>query len=108
MNIRRRDFLRQLAATGAFAALSPRLANALPGRKPNFIVILCDDLGFGDIGAFGGTLIPTPNIDQLAREGTRLTNFYSSANLCTPSRADRKSTRLNSSHIPLSRMPSSA
>ena len=75
MTIGRRDFLWQLAATGAFSAISPCLGNALPSRKPNFIVILCDDLGFGDIGAFGGTLIATPNIDQLAREGTRLTNF---------------------------------
>lgn len=83
----RRQFLWQLGAVGALSALSARLVEATPGRAPNFIVILCDDLGFGDIGGFGGKLIATPNIDQLAREGIRLTNFYSSANLCTPSRA---------------------
>jgi len=87
MKIGRRKFLWQVAASGALAAFSPRFGHALPARKPNFVVIVCDDLGFGDVGAFGGTLIPTPNIDQLAREGTRLTSFYSSANLCTPSRA---------------------
>src|ERR1041385_7615465 len=86
MTIGRREFLWQLAAASALA-VSPQLLNPAPTRKPNFIVILCDDLGFGDIGTFGGNLIPTPNIDQLAREGTKLTNFYSSANLCTPSRA---------------------
>jgi arylsulfatase A-like enzyme len=87
MNIGRREFIRHIGAAGALLAFSRQVADAIPARKPNFIVILCDDLGFGDIGIFGGKLIPTPNIDQLAREGTRLTNFYSSANLCTPSRA---------------------
>jgi arylsulfatase A-like enzyme len=64
-----------LAASSALSAISPRVLNAAGNRTPNFIVILCDDLGFGDIGAFGGKLIPTPNIDQLAQGGTRLTNF---------------------------------
>ena len=56
-------------------------------RKPNFIVILADDLGYGDVGCDGGTLIRTPNIDRLAAEGVRFTDFYASANVCTPSRA---------------------
>jgi arylsulfatase A-like enzyme len=63
-------------------------AHAAAGRgKPNFIVILCDDLGFGDTGLYGAKNIATPAIDQMAREGVKLTNFYSAANLCTPSRA---------------------
>jgi len=56
-------------------------------RKPNFIIILCDDLGFGDIEANGGTAIATPNINRLMREGTTLTDYYAPANICTPSRA---------------------
>ena len=56
-------------------------------RRPNFIVILADDLGYGDIGCDGGTLIRTPELDRMAAEGVRLTDFYASANVCTPSRA---------------------
>ncbi len=55
--------------------------------RPNVIVVLCDDLGYGDIGVNGATRIATPNLDRMAREGVRLTSFYSSANVCTPSRA---------------------
>ena len=61
-------------------------------RQPNFIVIVADDLGYGDIGCDGGTLIRTPNLDQMAAEGVRFTDFYASANVCTPSRA-RQLTR---------------
>jgi arylsulfatase A-like enzyme len=56
-------------------------------RRPNFIVILADDLGYGDIGCDGGRFIRTPNIDRMAAEGVRFTDFYASANVCTPSRA---------------------
>jgi hypothetical protein len=48
---------------------------ALPTRPPNIIVILADDLGWGDPGVQGGRVIATPNIDQLARDGVRLTDF---------------------------------
>ncbi|MFC1797055.1 sulfatase-like hydrolase/transferase [Pseudomonadota bacterium] len=58
-----------------------------PSRPPNIILVLADDLGFGDVGAYGATLINTPNIDTLASEGIRLTQFYTSGNVCTPSRA---------------------
>ncbi|UTP39518.1 sulfatase [Phenylobacterium sp. LH3H17] len=56
-------------------------------RPPNFIVILADDLGYGDLGCDGGTVIRTPNLDRMAAEGVRLSDFYASANVCTPSRA---------------------
>jgi arylsulfatase A len=56
-------------------------------RQPNVILILADDLGYGDIGCDGGRFIRTPNIDRLAAEGVRFTDFYASANVCTPSRA---------------------
>ena len=56
-------------------------------RPPNIIVILADDLGYGDLGCDGGKIIKTPNLDRMAAEGVRLTDFYASANICTPSRA---------------------
>lgn len=54
--------------------------------RPNVLVILADDLGYGDLGCYGGTL-PTPNIDRLASEGARFTQAYAAAPVCTPSRA---------------------
>ena len=54
---------------------------------PNIIFILCDNLGYGDVGCFGSTLHRTPNIDQIARDGLKLTSFYSASGVCTPSRA---------------------
>src|SRR5215212_861851 len=56
-------------------------------RKPNIILILADDLGYGEIGCFGSKLIQTPNIDRMAKEGLRLTNFYAGSPVCAPSRS---------------------
>ena len=56
-------------------------------RPPNFIVIFCDDLGYGDLGCFGSTVHRTPSIDRMASEGTRFTSFYVTSGVCTPSRA---------------------
>jgi uncharacterized sulfatase len=56
-------------------------------KEPNIVVILTDDMGYGDIGAYGGTRIKTPNIDSLAANGIVFTNGYASANVCSPSRA---------------------
>ncbi|MCE7066636.1 sulfatase [Dyadobacter sp. CY326] len=55
--------------------------------KPNIVIILADDLGYGDIGAFGATDIRTPNIDNLAAKGLKLTSFYSTSPVCSPTRA---------------------
>lgn len=55
-------------------------------RKPNFVVIFIDDMGYGDIGPFGSTVNPTPNLKRMADEGMKLTSFYA-APVCTPSRA---------------------
>ena len=65
----------------AVAAEAPR------STPPNVILILADDLGYGDIGVFGAEAIATPNLDSMAAEGAVLTNFYAAANICTPSRA---------------------
>ncbi len=55
-------------------------------EKPNIIFILVDDMGYGDLGCYGGKFAPTPNIDRMAREGTRLTQYYSASPICSPSR----------------------
>uniref|UniRef100_A0AAQ4PDJ8 Steroid sulfatase (microsomal), isozyme S n=1 Tax=Gasterosteus aculeatus aculeatus TaxID=481459 RepID=A0AAQ4PDJ8_GASAC len=59
----------------------------LEGTKPNFVLIMVDDLGIGDLGCYGNTTLRTPNIDQLAQEGVKLTHHIAAASLCTPSRA---------------------
>ena len=56
-------------------------------KKPNIVFILADDLGFGDLGCFGSKIIKTPNLDKLASEGVKLTQFYSGSTVCVPSRA---------------------
>ena len=58
-----------------------------PSASPNIIVILADDLGYGDVGVYGSDVIETPHIDRLARDGVRLTNGYVAAAVCSPSRA---------------------
>ena len=59
---------------------------AQDAQQPNFIVIMADDLGYGDLGVYGSQLIKTPNLDRMALEGARLDSFYSSANVCTAAR----------------------
>ena len=61
------------------------LAEDLPAR-PNIIWIMCDDLGYGDLGCFGQKTMATPRLDQLAREGMRFTDFYAGCTVCRPSR----------------------
>lgn len=55
--------------------------------RPNFVIIMVDDMGYGDAGCYGGTAFPTPNIDRLAAEGMRFTDFHSSGCVCSPTRA---------------------
>ena len=54
--------------------------------KPNIIIVLADDLGYGDLGCYGQKIIPTPNLDRMAADGCRFTNFYSGNTVCAPSR----------------------
>src|SRR5947209_9239094 len=77
MNVRAVALLATVWATGLASAAAP--------AKPNVLLILADDLGYGDLGCYGGE-IKTPNLDKLAADGLRFTQFYNTAR-CWPSRA---------------------
>lgn len=85
--IARREFLKTAAVGGALAWGASRAVSSQTAAKPNFVIILTDDQGYGDAGCFGATDFETPNLDRLAAEGMRFTDFYSAAPVCTPSRA---------------------
>ena len=63
-------------------------------NKPNFIIVFVDDMGYGDLGVYGNPTISTPNLDKMAFEGQKWTQFYSAASVCTPSRAALLTGRL--------------
>ena len=108
--MRRRDFLKAIgacavcAAPGAMWAIGPEeqtvvrpgtAPNPAHGKRPNVILVLCDDLGWGDLGAFwqnsraeaGNVHIDTPNLDEAMRRGVMLTNAYTTSPVCAPARA---------------------
>ncbi len=89
MTMDRRQLLAGATALGALAGP----AHAAQRRPLNVVVVLADDLGYGDLGIQGSRLIATPNLDKLARQGVRMTDFYASANICTPSRAGLQTGR---------------
>jgi Sulfatase len=104
-----------LAASGAVLglALAPLKAQSTKsvaaGKKPNIVFILTDNLGYGELGVYGGGILrgaPTPRIDKLASEGTRLLNFNVEAQ-CTPSRSalmtGRFSIRSGTYEVPIGR-----
>jgi arylsulfatase A-like enzyme len=75
-----------LALVGVLGTIHP--ATSAPSvRPPNVVLIFCDDLGWADIGCYGARTIRTPNLDRLARQGTRFTNFYVAQAVCSASRA---------------------
>src|SRR3954463_16606994 len=79
MAISRREFIA--------AAAAPALLPAAAQRRPNFIVIVADDLGCHDLGCLGAADLKTPHIDALAASGARFVNWYSNAPVCAPSRS---------------------
>jgi len=84
----RRQFLVRSAGLAALTALNPgcQLGASGNAHSPNIVLIMADDLGYGDVGCYGSTTIRTPAIDKLATEGVRFTAFYSNAPECTPTR----------------------
>lgn len=76
------------AALCACLAVFPAPASAQKGggRRPNFVLIITDDVGYGDLGSYGAPDVRTPNLDRLARGGVRLTDFYANGATCTPTR----------------------
>ena len=86
--VTRRQFLAQTAGLAALSAIGPscRLGGSRNARGPNIVLIMADDLGYGDLGCYGCTDIRTPAVDHLAAEGVKFTTFYSNAPECTPTR----------------------
>jgi arylsulfatase A-like enzyme len=86
----RRNFLKTVGKVGVAFLMEPQfLALGSTGveKKPNFIIIFVDDLGYGDLGCFGSKMNRTAHIDQMASEGMKFTDFYVACSVCTPSRA---------------------
>lgn len=75
-----------VSALAGVSVAAPRDAGSRIAERPNFLVILVDDLGYGDLGCYGNPVIKTPHLDRLAAEGLRLTDCYAAAAVCSPAR----------------------
>ena len=83
----RREFLATLSVLGTGTALLPAInCKKTSSKKPNIIFIMADDLGYSELGCYGQKYIKTPNIDRIADEGMRFSDFYSSSAVCAPAR----------------------
>jgi arylsulfatase A len=88
----RRQFIKTLSL-GAAAVTIPgcigasELLSGSKTKKTNFVIVFCDDAGYADVGVFGAKGFQTPNLDRMAAEGMRFTDFYSASPVCSPSRA---------------------
>ena len=83
-----KTLLAPLASVAGLALALPILAqDSAPPERPNIILILADDLGYGELGCYGQKMVPTPNLDRLAAEGMRFTQFYAGSTVCAPSRS---------------------
>jgi len=94
----RREFVKStslgLAGLAGCLSLSAIAASKLQAQRPNIVVIFVDDMGYGDLGVYGHPTIRTPNLDRIAAQGQKWTNFYAAAPVCTPSRAALLTGRL--------------
>ena len=92
MKITRRNFIKTTAISlgastvGGCSLSQLAIANS-KDKRPNIVVIFTDDQGYGDLGCYGHPTIKTPNIDAMANDGIRFTDFYSTSSVCSPSRA---------------------
>jgi arylsulfatase A-like enzyme len=83
-----------LALSGFIPAVGRTNADRQESRRPNIVILLADDLGYGDFDIYGNPTIRTPNLDRMAHEGMKFTQFYAAAPICTPSRAGLLTGRL--------------
>ena len=90
--------LASILTASILVALGPPAPAAAPGRPPNFIVILMDDMGWRDVGFMGNTFVETPTIDRLAATGVAFTQSYASAPNCAPTRACLMSGQVTPRH----------
>ena len=96
----RRQFIKALGVAAGALALPGCVSSGksdtskASSKKPNFVIIFCDDMGYGDLGCYGHPTIHTPHLDRMAAEGQKWTNFYVGASVCTPSRAALLTGRL--------------
>jgi len=82
-----KTWINRIAASCLAVVLTPAFAVAADqAARPNIIFVLTDDFGYGDLGSYGGRFVPTPNLDRMAREGIRFTQFYVASPICSPSR----------------------
>ena len=96
--LNRRQFLAASGTAAASLAWPSRgvaTDSSSEARRPNFVFIFADDLGWGDLGCYGNRQIKTPNLDELAKKGTLFTQFYVNGSVCSPSR-----TSIMTSHFP--------
>lgn len=100
MTITRRGFIGVAAAATAQTLLAQPRANAQEARRPNIVLIMTDDLGYGHLGCYGQKHIRTPHLDKLAAEGLRFTDAYAGCPQCAPSRSVLM-TGLHSGHTPV-------
>ena len=87
-NVCKMRLVRRFLSLIAISALAFESPQAQPGAtRPNIVLIITDDVGYGDLGSYGAPDIKTPNIDSLAKNGVKLTHFYANGSSCTPTRA---------------------
>jgi arylsulfatase A len=83
----RRNFMKTSAGAACGLGLTGAGEAFAGTKKPNIIIIMADDLGYGDLSCYGSEAVSTPNLDRMADEGVKMTSFFSSAPVCSPSRA---------------------
>lgn len=99
-NMNRRDFVKRVGMGAGAAAIPASVLGAKSDSRPNIIYVMADDLGYGHLGCYGQEKIKTPNIDRLASEGLRFTDFYAGYTVCAPSRSVLM-TGLHHGHTPI-------
>src|SRR3954470_20403890 len=82
-----RNYMLAILSTISAFALSDMSVKAADARRPNVLLIVADDLGYGELSCQGNPQIPTPHIDSIAKNGTRFTSGYVSGPYCSPTRA---------------------